>query len=556
MKKLTLTLIAAFGLTNLCAAPAHAQWPTTLKDNLPVGADPTVYESDPFALPYKNGRTLVVWSSDLQVRYQIIDRFGQFAFPQSQLFNPATPNHHIINPPAVFYSGAGVNCVWETSYPVADKGWYAQKLDSLGNRLWGEAGVMIFSPTVAYSFCACDDGQEGFYFLKRADDMHLWGQHVSASGELLWGHQGLALITTPPYQDWPQACPDGQGGVCAVWSTSGTYCQRFNSLGQQMWTPGGIFITSNYFYTRDIYMVPDGTGGFLLHLNGTGGGSVRRFGGNGSLLWTCQNASGGLGKMVAGEPGYVYLGWMGNGGVSAQRVDFSGNRHWPSLGGSGIIMMGYMGFGQEWGNYCYLYPRFYGVCNFIITYNPGVTGALYVQSLDSLGNRQFGYQGARLAVVRREGMQYKQVVPDGQGGITAVWEHGYGSGPVVQSILAKHCNRDGSLGGPQPSPTNLIPEDSSIPDSTPTATLISAFILSPNPFNASIALSFKLQAASHVNLKVSDTAGRLVATLVDGWREAGTHEVTFDGSKLASGVYLYNMQAGAEKTTGKMLLLK
>jgi hypothetical protein len=48
----------------------------------------------------------------------------------------------------------------------------------------------------------------------------------------------------------------------------------------------------------------------------------------------------------------------------------------------------------------------------------------------------------------------------------------------------------------------------------------------------------------------------LVATLVDGWREAGTHQVTFDGSRLASGIYLYALQAGGETATGKMLLLK
>jgi hypothetical protein len=57
-------------------------------------------------------------------------------------------------------------------------------------------------------------------------------------------------------------------------------------------------------------------------------------------------------------------------------------------------------------------------------------------------------------------------------------------------------------------------------------------------------------------LKVYDTTGRLVATLADGWQEAGTHEVTFDGSKLASGIYLFTLNAGQQHTTGKMVLLK
>jgi hypothetical protein len=79
---------------------------------------------------------------------------------------------------------------------------------------------------------------------------------------------------------------------------------------------------------------------------------------------------------------------------------------------------------------------------------------------------------------------------------------------------------------------------------------------SPNPFNPTTAISYQLSDARHVSLKVYDIAGRLVATLVDGTSEAGTHQVTFDGSNLASGVYLYTLQAGSHTTTGKMVLMK
>jgi hypothetical protein len=78
----------------------------------------------------------------------------------------------------------------------------------------------------------------------------------------------------------------------------------------------------------------------------------------------------------------------------------------------------------------------------------------------------------------------------------------------------------------------------------------------PNPFNPTTAISYQLSANSFVNLKVYDTAGRLVATLVDGYRVAGTHEVTFDGSNLASGVYLYTLTTGGNTLTGKMVLMK
>lgn len=78
----------------------------------------------------------------------------------------------------------------------------------------------------------------------------------------------------------------------------------------------------------------------------------------------------------------------------------------------------------------------------------------------------------------------------------------------------------------------------------------------PNPFNPVTAISYRLPAVSRVNLAVYDLSGRQVATLVNGFRDAGLHEVTFDGSNLASGVYLYCLQAGDFSAAGKMVLMK
>jgi len=78
----------------------------------------------------------------------------------------------------------------------------------------------------------------------------------------------------------------------------------------------------------------------------------------------------------------------------------------------------------------------------------------------------------------------------------------------------------------------------------------------PNPFNPTTVISYKLQDASFTNLTVYDISGRLVADLANGWREAGYHEVTFDGSGLASGVYIVRLSAGDFSQTQKVILLK
>lgn len=78
----------------------------------------------------------------------------------------------------------------------------------------------------------------------------------------------------------------------------------------------------------------------------------------------------------------------------------------------------------------------------------------------------------------------------------------------------------------------------------------------PNPFNPTTTLQFTLPEASKVLLTVYDVNGRLTATVVNGYRDAGLHAVTFDGSGLASGIYLYRLEAGQFTANGKMVLMK
>ncbi len=78
----------------------------------------------------------------------------------------------------------------------------------------------------------------------------------------------------------------------------------------------------------------------------------------------------------------------------------------------------------------------------------------------------------------------------------------------------------------------------------------------PNPFNPTTSLSFSLPEAGRVTLTVFDVQGKVVARLADGRRSAGTYQVTFDASNLASGIYFARLEAGAQIATQKLLLLK
>jgi hypothetical protein len=82
---------------------------------------------------------------------------------------------------------------------------------------------------------------------------------------------------------------------------------------------------------------------------------------------------------------------------------------------------------------------------------------------------------------------------------------------------------------------------------------LSAF---PNPFNPSTTMVYDLPKAGRVGLRVFDLLGRSVSVLADGFAQAGTHHLTFDGSRLASGIYFARLEAGAFSQTKKLMLLK
>lgn len=78
----------------------------------------------------------------------------------------------------------------------------------------------------------------------------------------------------------------------------------------------------------------------------------------------------------------------------------------------------------------------------------------------------------------------------------------------------------------------------------------------PNPFNPATKIQFTLPETMDVRLDVYNITGQRVATLVNEQREAGAHTVEFDGTRVASGVYIYRITAGSFVQTRKMTLIK
>jgi len=78
----------------------------------------------------------------------------------------------------------------------------------------------------------------------------------------------------------------------------------------------------------------------------------------------------------------------------------------------------------------------------------------------------------------------------------------------------------------------------------------------PNPFNPETTIKFELPEDAIVSLKVYDILGKEVATLIDGFEEAGYHQASLNATNLASGLYFYRITAGSFTDVKKLVVVK
>ena len=78
----------------------------------------------------------------------------------------------------------------------------------------------------------------------------------------------------------------------------------------------------------------------------------------------------------------------------------------------------------------------------------------------------------------------------------------------------------------------------------------------PNPFNPTTTIEYMVSKSSNINLSIYNVLGEKVMELVNTFQNAGSYQVKFDASNLASGIYYYRVSDGAKFITMKMILLK
>lgn len=132
--------------------------------------------------------------------------------------------------------------------------------------------------------------------------------------------------------------------------------------------------------------------------------------------------------------------------------------------------------------------------------------------------------------------------------------------------LVCSCPQTDKAGNPRPDPADSNPDmgayesplvtevENSLKIEIPQAYFLDQNY--PNPFNPTTTISYQLPAISHVELSIYNLLGQKVATLVSERQPAGFYNVHWDASGMASGVYLYKIEAGEFVETKKLILMK
>jgi hypothetical protein len=202
------------------------------------------------------------------------------------------------------------------------------------------------------------------------------------------------------------------------------------------------------------------------------------------------------------------------------------------------------------------------------------SGNIYVTGMSYGANGSYDYTtvkynsaGSRQWVARYNAAgnntdEAKALAVDGSGNVY-VTGYSYGSNGFKDYATIKYLVSGASITFADPSSSEDMDFSESDGDEQVeidrTTTLPTTFYLAqnfPNPYNPTTTIRFAIPSAGKVKLTVYNVRGELVRTLVDGEVSAGYHEVTFDASKLASGVYFYRLEAGSYVATQKMILAK
>ncbi len=485
-----------------------------------------------------------------------------------------------------------------------------QRLDKDGTALWEPGGMLISDNTQDswitdwdMSVDATDHALLVFSDI-RSGILNPYGYRISPAGEMMWGEDGATLSGSPNFEPSPKVCGTAAGNAVFAWQSEGSssevHLQKVSADGQLLWGTGVIFNSTSANYTSPFLVPAAGDQVYLLWHKQTGpfyapnrSLCVQLLDENGAPLWPadavvyapvpssivvsldfCHDDAGGLiftwyrndmgthfhsyiqhmdadGNMTmpantllstATERNHMYptvaflpqtqeiIAYFSEQdlnqnqrGLYAQKLDLTGNRQWTDAGktliplsDNDISLPAASGFSDK------------AICVYEAVNYGSIGGNVQAVMLNSAG--EYVWPGQFVDLCTIESAKYHRAM---SGYFWGQWVVAWGDERGAdRDIYAQNIQPDGTLG---PVITainnNCSPENISVK-------------ISPNPFVTEITFEFMAENPGVVSFEMFDNLGNVISS---GIMTPSQAKMTFDGTRLTSGVYFVKVN-GDKKT--------
>jgi len=443
-----------------------------------------------------------------------------------------------------------------------------QKIDSLGNQLWGN-GVLVSTDTLEqYDFEFASDDNGGCYISWTSEpvfgDIYDNGyrslQHISSFGERLWGDTGMVLFDGDVSYDAFPIISDGQGGVITQYTPDEQdyFYRHLDYDGNTIWE------APLRFPRFDNKILADGNGGLITvgfipndPNTTTKALVIDRIMPDGNYAWdSVKTIVDTVGRQSLirdlhyGPDSVTTVFWVNvnsNQDYNSfiQRISNNGN---TQFNGMGLLPSMVYAVNRSATSMIQSNDNSF-IFIFMDNRNNDIFGA-YAQKINTEGEYMWDSTDV-LFSTRVNAYGGGLIVSDHNGGFIAVWMES------IYGIWAQQVSTNGNLG------EVLLKIDetaNSIPDQ------YQLFQNYPNPFNSHTTLSYILETNSQVSLNIYNIRGQLINTLVDQFQQKGSYEVIWDGIGVAgepvsSGIYFYELKNSTppkfdNSKIRKMILIK
>jgi subtilisin family serine protease len=266
------------------------------------------------AAPDGGGGMYIVWQDfrapDLKVYAQRVDSLGNLLWNVDGVEVASSVNMQTF-PQVIGDGGGGMIACWLEG--TSDMNIMSQKLDNIGFKQWGGAGVPVCTDSAQQGNPRLvTDGTSGAIIAwedMRNGTSQIFAQRVSGAGAVQWAGDGIEVCAIVASQIFDGVVSDDQGGAIVAWTDgrhplySLVYAQRVDSGGNLEWDPDGVQVTAVASADQEMPCIsPDGAGGSVVgwvdrELDIAGDVKAQRIDGSGTPLW------GSGGAVVCGETG-------------------------------------------------------------------------------------------------------------------------------------------------------------------------------------------------------------------------------------------------------------